>query len=566
MLAEIVQDSGSVRLNALLLVGLAIAGGVLGARLFKRIRVPQVVGYIVIGIIVGRSGLKIIDAEILKALEPFNFFALGLIGFQIGGSLKIETFRKYGRQFTIILLAEGLCAAVLVGGVTFAVTWYGTGNLRLAAAIGLVLGSIASATAPASTVDVLWEYKARGILTTTTLAIVALDDAVAVALFALASSLAAGALGQDLTISDMFLGPLYEIGVSAVLGGALGAALALSIRRIAEKETELVIVVGAVLLAIGVSLLVGADPIMTTMVLGFTLVNLAPGPAGEAFALLKRFSRPVFVLFFVMAGSRLEVGGLERWMWLVVVAYVVARMAGKTFGAALGATLSRAATVLRKYLGLCLASQAGVAVGLAILAGMRLEEAGARLGVDIGAIIIAVVTTTVFLFEIVGPSMLKYAVVKAGEAGRNVTEEDLIRSHTVGDVMNADPPSFRENTPLSEILRAFSEGENIAFPVIDDRRELKGFVTIREIRESLATEGLEQWLLATDLMGPVAKTVSPEVPLYQALEEMRRDDVEFVPVVPRKDRARLVGMLEQGAVHRAIMAELLKKHAEVQGE
>ena len=567
MLAEIVQDSGSVHLNALLLVGLAIAGGVLGARLFKRIRVPQVVGYIVIGIIVGRSGLRLIDAEILKALQPFNFFALGLIGFQIGGSLKIDTFRKYGRQFTIILFAQGLCAAVLVGGVTFAVAYYGTGNLRLAAAIGLVLGAIASATAPAATVDVLREYRARGILTTTTLAIVALDDALAVALFALASSLACGVLGGGVELSGMLLAPLYEIGLSAALGGAMGAVLAMSIRRIAEKETELVIVVGAVLLAIGISLVTGADPIMTTMVLGFTLANLAPGPAGEAFELLERFSRPVFVLFFVMAGSRLEIGNLQGWMWLLVAAYVVGRMAGKTFGAVLGATLSKAAEVLRKYLGFCLASQAGVAVGLAILAGMRLEEAGARLGMDIGAIVIAVVTTTVFLFEIVGPSMVKYAIVKAGEAGKNVTEEDLIRLYTVGDVMTADPPSFHENTPFSEILRAFSRHECLAFPVVDDQRGLSGLVTIQEIRESLASEGMEQWLLATDLMGPVTKRVSPDVPLYQALDEMRRAGVEYVPVVFREDKARLAGMLEQGAVHRAIMAELLKRHAEEgQGE
>lgn len=556
MLAIALHDPGSVHLNALLLVGLAIAGGVLGARVFKRIRVPQVVGYIVIGLLVGRSGLKIIDERILKALQPFNFFALGLIGFEIGGSLKVATFRRYGKQFTTILLTQGLCAALMVGGVTFAVAFWGTGDLKLATAVGLVLGAIASATAPAATVEVLREYRARGILTTTTLAIVALDDALAVALFALASSVAAGVLGSGVEVSTMLVGPLRELGFAALLGGAMGAVLAMSLRRIAEKETALVIVVGAVLLAIGLSRLVGADPIMTTMVLGFTLANLAPGPAAEAFELVGRFSRPVFVLFFVMAGSRLEVGRLQRWMWLVVAAYVIGRMAGKTFGATFGAVLSKAAPVLRRYLGLCLASQAGLAVGLSILAGMRLGE-------EVGAIVIAVVATGDLLFELAGPSMVKYAVVKAGEAGRNVTEEDLIRSHTVGDVMNADPPSFHENTPLSEILHAFSECENVAFPVIDDRRELRGLVTIQEIRESLATEGLEQWLLATDLMGPVHERVTPGMPLLEALELMRSSSVEFVPVVLRDDETQLAGMLEQRAVRRAIMAELLKRHAEV---
>jgi CBS domain-containing protein len=424
-----------------------------------------------------------------------------------------------------------------------------------------MLGAIASATAPAATVDVLTEYKAKGILTTTVLAIIGLDDALAVALFAVASSLAAGVLGEGLAISDMLLGPLYELGVAGALGGVIGFVLALSIRRIAEKEAELVIVVGAVLLAIGISNVVGADPIMTTMVLGFTLSNLAPAPAAEALELTERFSRPVFVLFFVMAGARLAVDHLERWMWVVVGVYVVGRLAGKTAGAALGAAWSKAARVLRRYLGFCLVSQAGLAVGLAILAGMRLGEAGERLGLNIGAIMIAVVATADLLFEIAGPQMVRHAIVKAGEAGRNVTEEDLIRSHTVGDVMNPQPPSFHENTPLSEILHAFSQHEVNTFPVVGDRGELKGLVTISEIRESLATEGLEQWLLATDLMGPVRLKVEPDTPLYRALEQMRREGLEAASVVFREDETRLAGMLEQAAVHRTLMAELLRRHA-----
>ncbi len=545
--------SGAVHLNALLLVGLAIAGGALGARVFKRIRVPQVVGYIVIGIIIGRSGFGLIDEPTLKALDPFNFFALGLIGFLIGGELKLGIFRKHGKQFAVILLAQGLCAALLVGGVTFAIAFWAMGDLRLSAAVGLLLGAIASATAPAATVNVLKEYKSRGILTTTVLAIVALDDALAVALFALASSLAAGILGKGVAVSDMLLGPLRELGLAAALGGGIGVVLALFVRKIAEKEAELVVVVGSVLLAIGLALLTGADPIMTTMVLGFTLVNLAPTRAAEAFALMDRFAPPIFVLFFVMAGSRLRVAGLERWMWLVVAAYVVGRLAGKVLGASLGATWSKAPEVLRKYLGFCLASQAGVAVGLSILAGTKLGE-------GTGDLVIAVVATTIFFFEIAGPPMVRYAVVKAGEAGRDVTEEDLIRSHTVGDVMETGPPSLHENTPLAEILHAFSQSDAVAFPVVDDARVLKGIVTIREIRESLATEGLEHWLLATDLMGPARFKTTPDVPLYGALEDMRRHGLDYTPVVFREDETRLAGMLEMGAVHRAIMSELLRRH------
>jgi CBS domain-containing protein len=229
-------------------------------------------------------------------------------------------------------------------------------------------------------------------------------------------------------------------------------------------------------------------------------------------------------------------------------------MAGKTLGSALGAGLARAGWVLRRYLGLCLASQAGVAVGLAILAGMRL-------GPEVGEIVTAVVTATVFVFEIAGPPMVRYAIVRAGEAGRNVTEEDLQRSHTVGEVMNDRPCSFRESTPLSEMLHEFSQNDCLAFPVLDEGGGLKGVVTIQEIREGVGMEELGDWLLAADLMGPVRFRTNPGRRLDEALEEMRRNGTDYAPVVYREDDRRLAGMLERGAVQRTIASELLRRQA-----
>lgn len=546
--------AGAVHLNVILLAGLAIAGGTIGAGIFKRIRIPQVVGYITIGVIVGRSGLNIIDQDTLKAFSSFNFFALGLIGFKIGGELKIDIFRRHGKQFAAILFSEALTASLLAGGLTFAAAYIGTRDLAMSATMGLLLGSIAAATAPAATVSVLWEYRARGILTTTVLTIVALDDALAVALFAVASSVAGAILGKDVTLAQMLLGPVREIGLAVAVGGVFGVTLGAFLRKITEKEAELVIVVGMVLLAIGVSLWLHADPIITTMVLGFTLANLAPAPAAEAFGIVGRFAPPVFVLFFVMAGSRLKVADLKGWMWLVVVAYVLGRVGGKVLGAMAGASLSGATRVLRRYLGFCLASQAGVAVGLAILSGMTLGD-------EVGEIVIAVVTTTVFLFEIAGPPLVKYAIVKAGEAGRNVTEEDLILARTVDDAMDASPPTFHENTHLAEILHAFSHHDVNAFPVVDDDEKLKGLITINEIREGLATEGLEQWLMAVDMMGPVRFNLNPDAPLGRGLEAMRKAGVDVAPVVFREDEARLAGMIDRGAVHRALTNELLRRQA-----
>ncbi len=197
----------------LLIIGSAIFGGSIGARIFQKLRIPQVVGYIIIGLIVGRSGFGLIGEEEIQNLLPFNFFALGIIGFMIGGELHRHTFKKFGRQFLKILLAEGLTAFAFVTLLTGLLAWLISGNFLIGLSFGLILGAIASATAPAATVDVLWEYKTRGILTTTVLAIVALDDGLALLLYSFASSVALRLSGADeASFLVGFLHTFYEIG------------------------------------------------------------------------------------------------------------------------------------------------------------------------------------------------------------------------------------------------------------------------------------------------------------------------------------------------------------------
>ena len=167
---------GIEHLNIILLMGLAIFFGTAGAGIFQKFRIPQVVGYVVIGLIIGESGLNLIGRDTVETLSSFNMFALGIIGFMIGGELRREVFKKYGKQFFVILFSEGLAAFILVALLSGIATWYFTRSFHTSIAIALVLGAIASATAPAATVNVLWEYKSRGPLTSTVLAIVALDD------------------------------------------------------------------------------------------------------------------------------------------------------------------------------------------------------------------------------------------------------------------------------------------------------------------------------------------------------------------------------------------------------
>ncbi|MHC4531531.1 MAG: cation:proton antiporter domain-containing protein [Planctomycetota bacterium] len=155
-------SSGTEGLNVVFLIGIAIFVGTFGARLFQKAHIPQVVGCIVIGILLGGDVLGVISDETVELLRPFTMFALGIIGFMIGGELRGDVFKKYGKQFFVILFSQGFGAFLLVSAGSSLVSWFITGNLRLSVAIGLVLGAIASATAPAATVNVLWEYKTRG--------------------------------------------------------------------------------------------------------------------------------------------------------------------------------------------------------------------------------------------------------------------------------------------------------------------------------------------------------------------------------------------------------------------
>jgi len=207
-------------LNLALLFGLVVLAGTLGARLFQKLHIPQVVGCIVVGIILGDC-LRLITPRTIDALEPFTMFALGLIGFMIGAELRGDVFKKYGKQFFIILFSQGIGAFLLVAIGASAVMWFLTRNLRISIAVGLVLGAIASATAPAATVNVLWEYKTRGPLTAAVLAIVALDDALALLLYRGAATGAKALMGtgHDSVLSTTLL-LLGEI-VGAVLLGFL---------------------------------------------------------------------------------------------------------------------------------------------------------------------------------------------------------------------------------------------------------------------------------------------------------------------------------------------------------
>ena len=537
-------------LNALFLLGLILFTGTVGGRILQKLRIPQVVGYIIAGILLGRSGLDIINKDVIEALAPFNYFALGIIGFMIGGELKTDVFRRYGKQFIAILLAEGVTAFIVVFVLVGLLGSIFFGNPVYFWALGLLLGAIASATAPAATTDVLWEYKARGPLTTTVLGIVALDDALALMLFAIAASIVPGMLGAHASLLSAIARPVYEIGAGVIVGAVFSIILVKLLRRYVEKDKILVFSLCSILFALGSALIMEIDMLLAAMVMGVVLVNYEKRLSKEVFKLVSGFATPFYILFFVLVGAKFDLHATTASAVFIAVIYLFGRTFGKMTGAYFGAKFSGAPASVVRYLPYCLFSQAGVAIGLSILASQIFPGA-------IGSSIIVIVTLTTFVVQLLGPSCVKYAVIRAQEAGLNVTEEDLLLKTTVGQIMDKNPPHVYENIQIKDILNIFSKSNYRTYPVIDKGKKLKGVITLESIRQSLAHAEIGSLVLAHDIMETaVLRGINTASSLLEAEEVIDKYNVNYLPIVDKK--LILLGFLEKEAIHRFVSSRLIE--------
>jgi len=545
--------------GVLILLGVSLLGGVLGAWLFQRLRVPQVVGYIVMGLLLGESGLRLIHPRDIEHLRPLTLFSLGIIGFLVGGELRLESFRKYGRQFAAILLGEGVTAFLVVGTGTFLLLLQVLPDWTLAAAGGVVFGAIASATDPASTIDVLWEYRARGVLTTSVTAIVALDDALAMTLYGLGTAAARVLAGGSARLGAQLVHTAVEIPGAILTGFLFAVVLRLLIPRLHREEKALAIYTGLILLLIGICVQTEMDVILAAMTLGFTLVNLAPRRSKKIFSLMRSFSSPIYVLFFVLVGARLTFARLPAWLWGVVFMYVIGRGAGKTAGAWAGAAVTRSADVVRRFLGMSLFAQGGVAIGLSIMASQHL--AGIRISdsLTLGSAVIFAVTVTTLIAQIGGPPLVKYAVHRAGEAGKEITEEDVIDRLKVKDVMSTEVPVLHESSRLTEAVDLFAGTDSDVLPVVDAENRVIGTVSLAGMRNVLPDRSSWEWLLAADIMDPLRDKTTPETPLREALDHMNQVHIEQMVVLDSAEGKTLAGLLDAGQAGKAVAGRLLQE-------
>ena len=402
----------------------------------KVLKLPNVTGYIITGIIMGPFVFGLLFNSFtydgIKESDVFNYIdkiswvstvALGFIAFSIGTSFRLKTLKKVGKNVIIITIFEALLASVAVFIVMLILHFIFPDKLGLE--LVFTLSAIAAATAPAATLMIIKQYKARGTLVDTLLPVVALDDAVALILFSILFQVATAiSNGGSFDFYKMLIKPIIEIAISLGFGLILGLIISWLNRFFKSRNNKLVLCIFSIFAALGLYVLfkmpeLGGfelSSLLMCMMVGAIYSNLCKD-SDRTLDIMDRFTSPIYMMFFVISGASLDLTIFFNGSGLIIVgiafAYIILRVIGKWLGAFTGATITKSEPKIRKYLGFTLAPQAGVAIGLATTAGklFSLKEETAVAGV----LIVAIILTSTLVYEIVGPMVSKFALNKAGE-------------------------------------------------------------------------------------------------------------------------------------------------------
>ena len=399
-------------MNIMLAVGIMIISGFFGGEVAAKIKFPRITGYLIVGVLLSPSVLNLIPKTTIEDLGVITSISLGLIAYLIGGSLRLESIRELGKSIAWITPLQSVGPWFLT---TLVITFLAPFILRASPSTtfsntyfpaAFVLGAIASATAPAATIAIIREYKARGPLTTTLLAVVALDDVIAIIAFAIAVGIAQPLVAGDggFSVYQALVLPSLHIVGSLVIGTVFGVAV-ISIAKLVKRRALLLgLVFGTIVLSVGVAELLDVSSLLINMVVGFIVINKAK--RDEMFLVIEDTENLIFTVFFVLAGMHFDLSIMKTAGTLAALV-IICRWAGKYFGVRLGGKISGAPDVVKKYLGLALLPKAGVTIGL----GLLLEP----IFPEYGVIMFNALLASTIINELVAPPLAKYAIFKAAE-------------------------------------------------------------------------------------------------------------------------------------------------------
>ncbi len=436
-------------MQTLLLIAIALFAGLLMTRLFVKFRLPDVTAYLVAGILIGpcvlgRLGVPCLGfntPEQVDSLSMISDVALGFIAFAIGHEFRLSALKQTGKQATIIGILQAVVATVCVD-IALVVLHFMMPDL-LPMPVAITLGAIAAATAPAATLMVVRQYKAKGPVTDVLLPVVALDDAVGLVIFAISFGIAQSMKNGTTHIAALIIEPLMEVFLSVVFGGLVGLGLTWLERFFHSHRNRNALIVGSVILTVAVSQLkipigsftFGFSSLLVCMMLGTIFCNFCP-LSEDLMLQADRWSGPAITLFFVLSGAALDFSVFaDLSVVLIGVVYILFRSMGKIMGAHWSSVLAKSPETVRKWLGITLLPQAGVALGMC-------STAYRVLGGAEGSLIRNIVLFSVLIYELVGPSLTKWALTRAGDIQAKSADMLTRRQRRLQEITKPVPPAF----------------------------------------------------------------------------------------------------------------------------
>lgn len=411
----------------LLCLAIALIAGLVLSRIVKLVKLPAVTGYLVAGVLIGPycigalgnvlgiDGLGFVSMEAVESFSIICEVALGFIAFSMGTEFRLEEIKHIGKKATVIAILQAITATIFVDVALIAMHFLMPDKLPIEAAI--ILGSVATATAPAATLMVVKQYKAKGPVTDMLLPVVALDDAVGLVVFSISFGVAKTLSSGELDVISVIFNPIIEVVLSVGVGSLLGYLFNLIEKCFKSNSKRLILAITFVLFAVALSsieiklgrITIGFSSLLVCMMLGTLFCNLCK-EFDEIMEKTDKWTSPLLLLFFVISGAELELSVFTDWMIVLVgIVYVVVRALGKYFGAKASSSLMKCEPVINKYLGITLFPQAGVALGMSLTV-----IADGTLGAS-GELVRNITLFAVLIYELVGPMLTKIALTKAGE-------------------------------------------------------------------------------------------------------------------------------------------------------
>lgn len=439
-------------MEILFTLAIALFAGLILSRLAKLVNLPAVTAYLIAGVLVGPFVLGLFNVNGLgftasdmddKKFKVISDVALGFIAFSIGNEFRLKDLKQFGKKATIIGVLQAIITTLVVDVALISLHFIMPEQFPLSAAI--ILGAVASATAPAATLMVIKQYKAHGPVTKTLLPVVALDDAVGLILFAISfgvaksiSSVGSEGINPWQVIISVVIEPILEVLLSILLGVLMGFVFNFIERFFHSRSKRLAVSVAFIILTVAISMVkfpihftedvslhVGFSSLLACMMLGTIFCNICDFSA-ELMDRLDRWTAPIYVLFFVISGAELKLDVFTNGVFVIIgVVYIVFRCLGKYFGARVSADISKAEPNVRKYLGITLFPQAGVALGMANIVSTSKEFESTLTA----SIVLNIILFSVLIYEIVGPFLTKISLEKAGEIDKTKKTSNRIRHH-----------------------------------------------------------------------------------------------------------------------------------------